>query len=70
MNSKFSYVACGVSGMATFICALCHLGVFVILNGIFTFWNWHTAELRRKEEEYVLLEQFQSLQQGENKPNE
>jgi len=54
-GSRWNYIFCGIAVYAAFIGATHHDLLFLILNGFFTWFNWHVGELKRSEENEALL---------------
>lgn len=51
MNSKYSYLLCGVNITFAFVGALAGSFVLLAMGIVFAIWNWVVAEARRKVEE-------------------
>lgn len=54
MNSRWSYLMCGLQIGFAFVGALAHSMFLLIFGTVMAIWNWYAAEARRKleEEEY------------------
>lgn len=51
MNSKYSYLVCGVNITFAFVGALAHSLLLLGMGVVFAIWNWYAAEYKRKTEE-------------------
>jgi len=51
INSKWSYVVCGINFMVAVIGAMFHSGILLTVGIIFTIWNYYTAEFNRRFED-------------------
>ena len=50
INSKWSYVVCGINFMVAVVGAMFHNGFLLTVGIIFTIWNYYTAEYNREVE--------------------
>lgn len=60
MNSKWSYIVCGVNGVIALFGALGHSLSLLLIGGIFAFWNWHVAEFNRSKENESIRKESKS----------
>jgi len=51
LNSRWSYVVCGVNIAFAFIGALLHNLPLLLIGVFFGFWNWTVAETNRRIED-------------------
>lgn len=59
MNSKYSYLLCGVNITFAFVGAMAGSFSLMAIGAIFTVWNWYAGEFRRKMEELELTKKEQ-----------
>lgn len=60
MNSKWSYIACGVNGVIALFGALGHSLSLLLIGGIFAFWNWNCGEYNRSKEDESIRKETKS----------
>lgn len=58
MNSKWSYLLCGVNITFAFVGAMAGAFPLMAIGAVFTVWNWYVGESRRKMEELELLKAY------------
>lgn len=67
INSKWSFIMCGVNVIIALLGALTHSLPLAIMGGVFTFWNWKCGEINRGIEDETIREESRSNTNTETK---